>query len=55
MDEFWNNQILEFGAVNITGFRILNPNRYEYIEFMNSWKNLDKYNWPNSGIEYISV
>ena len=36
MDNYWNSQILEFGAVNITGFRILQPNSVEFRHFYNS-------------------
>lgn len=55
MDEYWNLQILEFGALNITGFRILNPASFEYRDFLAEWKSLDKESWPGAGTRYISV
>lgn len=55
MDEYLNSQILEFGAVNITGFRILQSNSLDFRYFMNAWKRLDVTQWPGAGTKQISV
>ncbi len=55
MDEYWNTQVLEFGAINITGFRILQQNSIEYRQFLKDWRALDIYRWPGAGNSYISV
>ena len=55
MDEYWNNQVLEFGAINITGFRILQTNTYEFRQFSKNWKGLDTQKWPGAGTTYFSV
>ncbi|CAG2110606.1 unnamed protein product [Medioppia subpectinata] len=55
MDEYWNNQVLEFGAINITGFRILQTNTYEFRQFSKNWKTLDSERWPGAGTDYFSA
>lgn len=55
MDDYWNSQVLEFGAVNITGFRILQPSSLEFRTFFNSWKSLDSHRWPDPSKTQISV
>ena len=44
MDDYLNDKVSEFGAVNITGFRILKPSTPEYRLFSNSWKKIDHKN-----------
>lgn len=41
MDEYWNSQVLEFGAVNITGFRILQPASIDFRSFLSVWRSID--------------
>ena len=55
MDEYWNNQVLEFGAINITGFRVLQTNTHEFRQFAKSWRSLDGQRWPGAGTDYFSV
>ncbi|XP_067134213.1 glutamate receptor 1-like isoform X2 [Centruroides vittatus] len=55
MDEYWNSQVLEFGAINVTGFRILQPNSVEFRNYLSAWKQLDSKRWPGAGTRYISA
>lgn len=55
MDEYWKIGIQEFGAVNITGFRIVQTQNQETVEFLNVWKTLNPSRWPGAGTGYISV
>lgn len=55
MDEYWNTEVLEFGAVNVTGFRILQPNSAEFRGFLNAWKSLDKNQWRGAGTSHLSA
>jgi glutamate receptor 3 len=55
MDEYWNNQVLEFGAINITGFRVLQTNTHEFRQFAKTWRNLDAQRWPGAATNFISV
>lgn len=55
MDEYWRSGIQEFGAINITGFRIVQTQSLETMEFLNIWKSLDPSRWPGAGKEHISV
>lgn len=68
MDNYWNNRVLEFGAVNITGFKILQPSSVEFRNFYyflhpQSARDLaettsntsTKMNWPEDADEQVSV
>ncbi|RWS04119.1 glutamate receptor 1-like protein, partial [Dinothrombium tinctorium] len=55
MDDFWGAKISEFGAVNVTGFRILNRGSAVYRSFMNQWSKLNSSSWPGAGKRQMSV
>lgn len=55
MDEYLNSQVLEFGAINVTGFRILQPTSPDFRYFVPVWRSLDSNRWPGAGTQYISV
>lgn len=38
MDDRWEKEVTEFGAVNITGFRVLDFSRRYVRNFMDAWK-----------------
>nr|QZH55024.1 ionotropic glutamate receptor 1 [Achelura yunnanensis] len=41
MDEHWENEVTEYGAVNITGFRIVNHSRKMVRDFMDGLRRMD--------------
>jgi hypothetical protein len=55
MDERWESEIIEYGAINITGFRILDTYKRNVREFLEGWRKLDAVLWPGAGKEQISV
>lgn len=55
MDDRWESEIIEFGAINITGFRLVDTNRRLVREFYDSWKRLDPTTSIGAGRESISV
>ncbi|EDV95692.1 GH15847 [Drosophila grimshawi] len=55
MDDRWESEIIEFGAINITGFRIVDTNRRLVREFYDSWKRLDPQTSVGAGRESISA
>ncbi|RWS24416.1 glutamate receptor 1-like protein, partial [Leptotrombidium deliense] len=55
MDDFWGSKIAEFGAVNVTGFRILYRGSQQYRNFMKEWEKLNITDWPGAGKRFISV
>ena len=55
MDDFYATPIAEFGAVNVTGFRILHRGTLHFRHFMSQWRNLDSLQWPGAGTKRISV
>lgn len=55
MDQFTGMKIDEFGAINITGFRILNRSSAYFRNFVNQWKSLDPFHWPGAGNKHVSV
>lgn len=38
MDDRWEKEITEFGAINITGFRLLDFSRKVVRDFIDSWR-----------------
>ncbi|KAI1299268.1 Glutamate receptor 1 [Halotydeus destructor] len=55
MDDFYGVPIAEFGAVNVTGFRILQRNTPVFRHFYGQWKNLDSLEWPGAGSRRVSA
>lgn len=55
MDERWEEDVKEFGAVNITGFRIVDTTRPYVRNFLRTWMSLDTNLFPGAGSNYISV
>lgn len=41
MDDHWENEIVEFRAVNITGFRIVDVSRKVVRDFMDGLRRMD--------------
>ena len=52
MDEFANNPAMEFGAVNITGFRLVPNNSKAYEEVFTE---RSRQNWPDPKSKKITV
>lgn len=38
MDDHWEKEVSEFGAINITGFRVLDLSRKIVQNFMELWR-----------------
>ncbi|XP_067118229.1 glutamate receptor 1-like isoform X2 [Centruroides vittatus] len=55
VDENWNSEVLQHGAINVTGFQILQPNRPEMRHFLIQWKKLDPFKWPGSGNKFFDA
>ncbi|XP_055385566.1 glutamate receptor 1 isoform X2 [Condylostylus longicornis] len=55
MDDRWESEIIEYGAINITGFRILDTSRRFVREFFDGWKRLDPTTSVGAGRESISA
>lgn len=55
MDDRWESEVIEYGAINITGFRIIDSSKSNVREFIDGWKNLDPNLSQGAGKESISV
>lgn len=55
MDDRWESEVIEFGAINITGFRIVDATRRYVKEFSEGWRRLDPASSPGGGKDTISV
>ena len=55
MDDRWENEIIEYGAVNISGLRILNTSKKQVLDFLDEWKKLDSAQSPGAGQSSISA
>jgi hypothetical protein len=38
MDDRWDNEVIEYGAINITGFRIVDGSRRYVKDFLERWR-----------------
>lgn len=54
-DEPWERSVVEFTAVNITGFRMVDPDRKLVKDFLSRWATLDTNQFEGGGKRYISV
>ena len=55
LDDKWDSKVAEFGAVNITGLRVVSERSEVVREFLKGWKNLDKKKYKAAGINKISA
>ncbi|GFY79507.1 glutamate receptor 1 [Trichonephila inaurata madagascariensis] len=55
IEDDWNSALLPHGAVNTTGFQMLQETRPEVRNFLTSWKSLDPYRWPGGGTQHITT
>ncbi|XP_049960400.1 glutamate receptor 1-like [Schistocerca serialis cubense] len=55
MDDHWETDVTEYGAVNITGFRIVDGSRNFVRDFLDGWRKIDSSTSPGAGRDYISA
>lgn len=55
MDDRWESEVIEYGAINITGFRIVDSAKKHVKEFLSGWKKLDPNTSQGAGRESISA
>lgn len=55
MDDRWDERVKEYGAINITGFRIVDSERPIVQQFFRTWESLDSSMYPGAGKPFISV
>jgi len=55
MDDRWESEVIEYGAINITGFRIVDATRPHVKDFLANWHRQDPATSQGAGRESISV
>lgn len=55
MDDRWESEVIEYGAVNITGFRIIDTKRKYVRDFLDGWRKLDSLSTQGTGKDSVSV
>nr|QRN45436.1 kainate-selective glutamate receptor 1 [Carausius morosus] len=55
MDDRWETEVIEYGAINITGFRIVDSSRRYVRDFLDGWRRLDPATSHGAGRESISA
>ncbi|GBL77668.1 Glutamate receptor 4 [Araneus ventricosus] len=55
IEDDWNSALLPHGAVNATGFQMLQETRPDVRNFLTVWKSLDPYRWPGGGTQHITT
>ncbi|XP_046452212.1 glutamate receptor 1-like isoform X2 [Daphnia pulex] len=53
MDDRWDERVKEYGAINITGFRIIDTERPIVQQFFRTWEALDPAIYPGAGKPFI--
>ena len=54
MDEL-HLEDFKHGGVNITGFRLINPDDAVAKRTIETWKKLPSSSWPGAGVPYLPV
>lgn len=54
-DDEWDANVIEYTALNITGFRIIDTSRRHVRDFLDGWKRLDPLTSAGAGKDTISV
>ncbi|GFG28171.1 hypothetical protein Cfor_07823, partial [Coptotermes formosanus] len=55
MDDRWETEVIEYGAINITGFRIVDSSRRFVKDFLEGWRKLDPMTYQGAGRDSISA
>ncbi|XP_046678071.1 glutamate receptor 1-like isoform X2 [Homalodisca vitripennis] len=55
MDDRWESEVIEYGAINITGFRIVESSRRYVKDFLEGWRRLDPNTSQGAGRDSISA
>lgn len=55
MDDRWESEVIEYGAINITGFRIIDTSKRHVRDFLEGWKRLDPAVSQGAGKDTISA
>lgn len=55
MDDRWESEVVEYGAINITGFRIVDASRKYVREFIDNWKKLESVSSQSAGRDSVSA
>lgn len=55
MDDRWESEVIEYGAINITGFRIIDSSRKHVRDFLEGWRRLDPATSHGAGRESVSA
>lgn len=48
MDDRWESEVIEYGAINITGFRIVDNSRRMVREFLEGWRKVESGMQPSN-------
>ncbi len=42
LDDYWDSSVIEYGAINMTGLRLVRTDSFYAREFLQRWRNLDR-------------
>ena len=42
LDDYWDKNVIEYGAINMTGLRLVNTDSYYARDFLKRWRTLDR-------------
>ena len=49
LDDYWDSNVIEYGAINITGLRLVKSDSFYAREFLQRWRDLDRAKYQAAG------
>ncbi len=55
LDDYWDEQIVEYGAINVTGLRLVRQDSFYARTFLQKWRALDKSKYLAAGNQVCTI
>ena len=56
LDDYWDSSVIEYGAINMTGLRLVKTDSFAAREFLKHWRKIDRTKYPAAGNQvYICI
>ena len=49
LDDYWDGSVIEYGAINMTGLRLVKTDSFAARDFLKKWRKLDRTKYPAAG------
>lgn len=55
LDDYWDSNVVEYGAINVTGLKLVNTESYYAREFLKKWHSLDRSKYQAIGNQGVTA